>query len=364
MDESITVRLQTTRAKGHEYWVLRWYDGETGKRRGETVGRVDKITKPKAERRRARKEVDLEVERATAGRTGTAPTLAEWCQQFMELKRSEQIAKSTERSYEFAIRILKQHFGERRRLDRITRNDAKLFAAAVRNGNYRSSRNVNRETGMTRVTADRYLSRCRTIFKEAADCLPQLPANPFTAVKLARVQAQRWTYVTPEVFWKLYTAASPGWQTVLALCRLAGLRRGDALAVKWGNINWREGILDISQQKTGRRCQPPICPELRKVLKSLTQPTTLDDRVVPQPVGVDNLDRDFRKLCKKAKVSYYAKPLHSLRKSCIDDWAKAGYPPSVVQQWAGHADIKTTMTFYSQVDARDVKRASERSLFG
>ena len=30
----------------------------------------------------------------------------------------------------------------------------------------------------------------------------------------------------------------------------------------------------------------------------------------------------------------------------------------MVQVWAGHKNIKTTMTYYSKVDERDVKRAT------
>lgn len=90
----------------------------------------------------------------------------------------------------------------------------------------------------------------------------------------------------------------------------------------------------------------------------------LSGPIVPELGRVDNLARDFRKLCEKAEVEPYADPLHSIRKRCIDDWAKSGYAPAVVQQWTGHTGIKTTMTFYSQVDARDVKRATERCLFG
>jgi len=63
-------------------------------------------------------------------------------------------------------------------------------------------------------------------------------------------------------------------------------------------------------------------------------------------------------VCRRAKVKPFPKPLHTFRKSCIDDWAKVGYHPSVVQAWAGHKNIKTTMMYYSKVDKRDVKRAT------
>ncbi len=90
------------------------------------------------------------------------------------------------------------------------------------------------------------------------------------------------------------------------------------------------------------------------LLKSLK----LDAFVVPRPICAGNIDRGFPVRCRRARVKPLAKPLHTLRKSCIDDWAKIGYPPSVVQAWAGHKNIKTTMMYYSKVDKRDVKRAT------
>ena len=41
--------------------------------------------------------------------------------------------------------------------------------------------------------------------------------------------------------------------------------------------------------------------------------------------------------------------MHSLRKSCITDWAASGVAPKSVQEWAGHADIRTTMAYYAKV---------------
>jgi integrase len=41
--------------------------------------------------------------------------------------------------------------------------------------------------------------------------------------------------------------------------------------------------------------------------------------------------------------------LHVLRKNCILNWARINRNPKVTQELAGHADLSTTMTFYSKV---------------
>jgi integrase len=50
--------------------------------------------------------------------------------------------------------------------------------------------------------------------------------------------------------------------------------------------------------------------------------------------------------------------MHSLRKSCITDWANGGVAPKSVQEWAGHADIRTTMAYYAKVVDSEFEKIS------
>ncbi len=61
-------------------------------------------------------------------------------------------------------------------------------------------------------------------------------------------------------------------------------------------------------------------------------------------------------------VFSYHKPLHTLRKSCITDWA-GQYPMHVVKEWAGHANIATTQQFYLKVQDSDYERAATSSFW-
>ncbi|MFC1792940.1 tyrosine-type recombinase/integrase [Planctomycetota bacterium] len=50
--------------------------------------------------------------------------------------------------------------------------------------------------------------------------------------------------------------------------------------------------------------------------------------------------------------------LHSLRKSCITNWANEINNPEVVRCLAGHSDIKTTMQYYSAVTKKQRDKAA------
>ncbi len=51
--------------------------------------------------------------------------------------------------------------------------------------------------------------------------------------------------------------------------------------------------------------------------------------------------------------------LHVLRKCCITNWANHVSNPEVVRKLAGHADIKTTMTYYSKVTEDQREKAAK-----
>ena len=53
--------------------------------------------------------------------------------------------------------------------------------------------------------------------------------------------------------------------------------------------------------------------------------------------------------------------IHVLRKNCILNWARVNRNPKVTQELAGHADLATTMTFYSKVGT-DAKRQTARDI--
>jgi hypothetical protein len=57
----------------------------------------------------------------------------------------------------------------------------------------------------------------------------------------------------------------------------------------------------------------------------------------------------FGTLFKRSGVSGDSKPMHLPRKSCITDWAPSRVSPKSVQEWAGHAEIRTTMACDAKV---------------
>jgi len=353
--------------KTYEYWQLRWRDG-TGKRRAKTLDRTDHLTEKKAQKDRALKEAELRTHPDRATPT-EYPTVPEWCATVRASKEGTLAPRSLD-EYDFAARLLEAHFGDLT-LDRIRRDHALEFAGALQSGRLshikapqkaKPGKTPKARRPMGPVTVEKYLRSVRAIFAMAASVFRGLDGNPFDVVKAQAIPASDWSRIDAETFWKLYRAAGDGWRVLLALCRMAALSRSDAAALTWAQVDFAAGVIEVRRQKTGVQCRPPICPELAEILTTDGRVFRRGESVVPA-VYLGNVGRDFRRLCVKAGVDVVPgrKPLHDLRKSCIDDWARAGYSPGVVQVWAGHRNIATTMKYYSKVDRRDVERARARA---
>ena len=105
-----------------------------------------------------------------------------------------------------------------------------------------------------------------------------------------------------------------------------------------------------------------MCPELQAALMDAYESAPQGQERVLYDVYDENLTRDVKAAVRRAGVHEYSKPLHTLRKSCITDWA-ARYPMHVVKEWAGHANIATTQQFYLKVLDSDYERASTSSFW-
>jgi integrase len=127
--------------------------------------------------------------------------------------------------------------------------------------------------------------------------------------------------------------------------------------LKWSNARLDAGVIvfrPIKVKRFAKRdARVPIGAELRTILEELRQESfRIDGLVVKRDFPRDVGTLKFPEIFAKAGLTPWEKPLHTLRKSCIDDWAKVA-PPNVVMEWATHSSLNTTMKYYSKVSPGD-----------
>ena len=355
------VKSKVKKAGGgsYEYWVLRWYD-VLGKYRGKTLGRADRISKRQAQKFQRAKVSELET---NPGRRNVSRSkrLGGYLADYLKNRKTE-LRPGTFELHEISVRYLKAYFGETVPLEAIDRSQARAFKAALANGELA---HINqRQRNLTASGVDLYIRNARKMFADAVDD-DLILFNPFDRLGGSKPVSSPWKYQDLTTLGKLIEASpSDSWRLLLALCRLAGLRRGEALAARWVDIDWDKKLLHVRPYegwapKDSDPRKVPLRSELYGLMLACFEKAEPgSETIIPKgTVNARNISRDFKVICRRADVPTYSKPLHTLRKSCLTDWA-GRYPQHVVTEWAGHADPKTTNEYYLKISEADYERAA------
>lgn len=365
MRRLIKVSLSKQKSKKYTYWCLRWF-GSDGRQRGKSIGRADgpnKLSRRVAELIRARKEQEIN-DRPGRRDVERACTLSSFLDFYISSRKSE-LMPSTLKLHRQTAKYLLAFFGSARHIDFVTRAEARAFKNALANGDLM---HIHKSPQKPRqATVDRHIREARTMFNFALE-VDMVLANPFDKLSCQPRFDRSWHYVTQDDYKKLVEfAPNIKWRLLISLCRLAALRRGEALHLEWSDIDWANHRLCVvakkdwqPKDKTSRTV--PIFPELYKLLLDAYNNAEAGQTRVIEGFCVTNTWRDFVVLCRRAGVTQYSKPFHTLRKNCITDWA-AKFPAHVVKEWAGHSDLRTTDRYYLQVSELEYKRAAGTNFF-
>jgi hypothetical protein len=155
--------------------------------------------------------------------------------------------------------------------------------------------------------------------------------NPFDRIGQNKSVTKDWHHVKAEKFAKLMAAAKPAWRLLFDLARWGGLRLEEALELPKRKADLQKRRLTVISRndrseeggftvKDKDSHVVPIGPELYSLLRDAFDS---DAELVIPPGGVtyQNVWRDFQVIAKRAGVTPYSQPMHSLRKSCITEWA-------------------------------------------
>lgn len=348
MKIQLTQDIKTDRDKRTvSYWVARWYDG-TGRRRSKSLGRTDKLTKREAKKLALMMETDFD--RQPGRRNAQRMRLKDFLDTYFNLRKNE-LAKASLSRYKDTGRYLLHYFGEGRQIDSITPQDAARFKAALSAGKLANATQSRRDVNGTSVIL--HIRNSKAIFNYGKKIMGALVNNPFEALSGQVKTSTQWHYITMKEFNALMEHATSNFKAMIALCRLAGLRRMEAYYLEWQDVNFDKGRIYICgknhwKPKDKESRTIPLCPELAQILLECFQDAPEGQvRVCPE-TNPQNIDRGIVGTIKRAGLTKWLKPLHSLRKSCITDWAER-YPIHAVMQWSGHSDISTTQRYYTQV---------------
>ncbi len=128
----------------------------------------------------------------------------------------------------------------------------------------------------------------------------------------------------------------------------SGLRRGELLALTWGDVDLVGARLTVrgATAKSGRTRYLPLNSDARDVLAAWNpREATAADLVFPGPTGarMTSLKTAWGKVATAAGLKAFT--FHDLRHTFASKLVQAGVDLNTVRELLGHADIKMTLRY-------------------
>jgi integrase len=294
-----------------------------------------------------------------------AVTMAEFGSMYLELRGD--LALMTKLEYERTLRYLGECLGSDQVVSSVSPLDARRFLAWYRG-------RIHRGRTPASATMNKVLRECRRIFREAVAC-SLIRENPFQGMRQEKVGQRAWHCLSPAEYRKLIDAApSLRWRGMIALGYCCGLRLGEVLNLTWCDVDFeRSQVRVVRKTSSGERLAwtpkdkdmrvVPLPSQAVSVFADLQLTAAAEQEYVfvcgKGPAKGDrlkrqNLWRNFQVIRTKAGLPKCS--FHDLRKSYCTNLAGA-VPLHVVQELAGHADIRTTRRHYLKVRDEQIDSA-------
>jgi integrase len=341
-DNRVTVWVQHFKDRPH--LVLQWFDPDTGKRKSKSAQTADP-----EEAEVAREKLQYELRH---GKYQEASKLS-W-KGFRELFEAEYLPNcrpKTRAKIRSVLDIFEEHCNPRQ-LQAINERVLSLFVTALRKRKGRGN------PTMVPYTIKVHLAYLHITLAWAFEQKLLTVCPDFPKIKVPKKKPQP---VPPESFECLLAKAPDQQMCAYLLCGwLAGLRLGEAFALEWEETDQAPWVdfarnriwLPATFTKAVEDQWVPLDPQLRQALESLPRTGRKVFRFVAATDGhvlQDNaaICQRVRKLARQAGVRLTMK---SLRKG-FGCYYAARVSAHVLQKLMRHADIKTTMDYYANVDA-------------
>jgi integrase len=328
-------------AAGTRSFVLN-YRTKGGRERRYTIGsfRDWQTSAARKEARRLRHLVDgggdpladIEAERE-------APTVAELCDRF-EREHLPRKRPGTAADYGRMLkRHIRPHFGKHVKVIDVTFDDMARLHSKITNAGH-----PYRANGVVRVASKMFSLAIRWSMR---------PDNPCKGIE-RNYESKRKRYLSGDELARLTAALAKHTDkqtaNVFRVLLLTGCRRGEALAMRWADIDLAAGLWTKAASTTKQKAdhQVPLSAPARQLLGEIREAQTskrkpLGEYVFPGAGSTEhvvNVKRAWRAICKTAKISGLR--IHDLRHSFASQLVSDGASLQLVGALLGHSNPTTT----------------------
>ena len=339
----ISYRVKANGSRQYAYW----FKGSDGKGHWKTIpgGEKDAV--------KARAKV---IDRIAHGQK-VAPSrvlFADFADEWLE----EQVAlapKSIE-SYRTQINMhLIPRLGPRTKLEDVDTNKVAALIASMKKEGYKA--------WTIRATLTPLSGIMRTAVRRG-----MVASNPVTQLERSERPKGDATKInildSDEIRLMLDNCPHPVYKVLLATAVFTGLRISELMSLRWDDVDWEQGILNVRGTKTrAAKREVVIMPALQQMLAtfSLEWP---GDPVFHNGQGKALSQSSVRRLglvksLKRAGITKRIR-LHDLRHTYASILLSQGHDFAFVKEQMGHSNIGTTLNLYGHLIDRDKRRSEAR----
>jgi integrase len=343
-------------------WNFFYWDD--GKRRSKRIGTTSQYPTKASAWRAAKPLRDAVENQKQVNPVSAAPNVSKLVEQYRIEKMP--IRYSTRRTYDAWLRNhIVPKFGQCALSD-VQARPAELWLESLR----LTPRSRAAVRGLLRILWDFAMWR--------GDVPTQRNPMELVTIKGASKRTSKPRSLTVEEFQRFVHHLREPFHTICLVCVCFGLRISEALALKWGDVDWLNGKLSVQRGIVRQRVDEvktetshkaiTITQTLIEVLKTWKQTTQFsaqEDWVFASPSqfgrlpwSCDSVNDAYKKAASAAKVEHVS--THSMRHT-YRSWLDAvGTPIAVQQKLMRHADIRTTMNVYGDVVTDEMANAASK----
>lgn len=244
------------------------------------------------------------------------------------------VAPGTLKTYGFAVKDILAAFGEKTLVEDI---DTRMISDWM-------SRDVSPATARQRLSV-------LQLILDYADVDP----NPARSRKIRKPRAERQLIQPPSAkeVERIIEACSPRFKLPLRLLEQTGMRRSEALALTWGDLDFAENRIRVAKGKSHAARRWASCPSW--LMDELAERVPFEDRrpqgkIFPGLTG-QGMWLAMNRACKDAGVAHYHP--HDLRHRYASVKVREGVPLPVIAEQVGHSSKMFTLDNYAHVVTED-----------
>ena len=324
--------------RGKSWYIDFYYEG---KRYTEKVGKVAKSVA----------EEKLDIKRSEVIRGEWKPKVAKisfekFKEEYLEYSKANKKPKSSIRD-ECSLKHLSKFFGGR-------------MLSEIGSFLVEKYKLIRKEEDAEPATVNRELACLRHMFNMAIKW-KKVQANPVREVRFMKEPKGKERILTEEEEVRLLnairlTTKSQHLEPIIITALNTGMRKAEILNLKWSNVDFQKGYIQVEGTKNGENRKIPMNKKLTEALESAKKVSKGEYVFSENGKPYGDVKTGWWTALEKAKIEGFR--FHDLRHTFGSRLGMKGYDIKTIAELMGHKDIKMTMR-YSHPTPEHKRRAVE-----